>query len=381
MTALSLRSGGRIRLIAALAAFSAIAGFLLPGPRPLVHAHASSLSISVSGKNLIDQNGNVVRLVGFNMGSTMNYCAHGNGIIDGPTDAATLSNMLAWNINAVRISLNEDCWLGINGVPATMGGAAYQAAIVSYVQTMESLGLFVILDLHYVAPGSNLSWDLLEPMADMDHAPAFWTSVAQTFINDHAVMFDLYNEPNNITWSCWKTGGAACPASYGYTVAGMQTLVNTVRATGATQPVLLSGISWGNDLSQFPAYKPTDPLFQMVAVNHFYNYMTPCYFLYCWQNTYGLIATHIPVISDEIGENDCTGSYMSQYMPWADGAGVSYLSWAWVIGSCTAGPSLITDYSPGDPTNSYGAWIQGHYKALGASVVHEPPQVATVPSA
>ena len=24
--------------------------------------------------------------------------------------------MKAWNINAVRVPLNEDCWLGINGV-------------------------------------------------------------------------------------------------------------------------------------------------------------------------------------------------------------------------------------------------------------------------
>ena len=48
-------------------------------------------------------------------------------------------------------------------------------------------------------------------MPDADHAPDFWTSVANTFKNNSAVIFDLYNEPyldNNqdttAGWECWK---------------------------------------------------------------------------------------------------------------------------------------------------------------------------------
>ena len=51
----------------------------------------------------------------------------GWGFSDGPTDAASIAAMKAWHINAVRVPLNEDCWLGINGVKPQYGGAPYRA--------------------------------------------------------------------------------------------------------------------------------------------------------------------------------------------------------------------------------------------------------------
>ena len=55
-------------------------------------------------------------------------------------------------------------------------------------------------------------------MPDMDHSPAFWTSVATAFKSNPAVVFDLFNEPfdptdprsgddgnasDAVTWGCW----------------------------------------------------------------------------------------------------------------------------------------------------------------------------------
>ena len=48
---------------------------------------------------------------------------------DGPADQTGIDAMKAWNINAVRVPLNEDCWLGINGVPSAYAGTTYQNAI------------------------------------------------------------------------------------------------------------------------------------------------------------------------------------------------------------------------------------------------------------
>ena len=72
-------------------------------------------------------------------------------------------------------------------------------------------------------------------MADADHAPAFWSSVARAFVADPAVIFDLYNEPNSISWPCWLHG---CVLPEGWRTAGMQTLVDAVRSTGAEQPII-----------------------------------------------------------------------------------------------------------------------------------------------
>ena len=46
--------------------------------------------------------------------------------------------MKSWDINAVRVPLNESCWLGINGIEPSLGGAAYRAAIRTYVQSSSA---------------------------------------------------------------------------------------------------------------------------------------------------------------------------------------------------------------------------------------------------
>ena len=97
-------------------------------------------------------------------------CVTNRQVFDGPTNAASVQVMTSWHINAVRVPLNEDCWLGINGV--ITGRVTYRNAIKEYVKTLPSFGLYVILDLHLAAPAQNLPvapW----PMAGADHAPTF----------------------------------------------------------------------------------------------------------------------------------------------------------------------------------------------------------------
>ena len=108
-------------------------------------------------------------------------------------------------MNAVRIGLNEDCWLGINDVPPEYSGEAYRQAIVDYVGLLHRAGLYVILELHWVAPGTTLA-DRQRGMPDADHAPAFWTSVATAFRHDPYAIFDLFNEPDGVSWECWRDG-------------------------------------------------------------------------------------------------------------------------------------------------------------------------------
>ncbi len=39
----------------------------------------------------------------------------------------------SWHVNFVRLLLNEDCWLGINGIKRQYSGARYRQAIVNHV--------------------------------------------------------------------------------------------------------------------------------------------------------------------------------------------------------------------------------------------------------
>jgi endoglucanase len=52
-----------------------------------------------------------------------------------------LNALLAWKIDAVRVTLNEDCWLGINGLPLGGNAPGYRAAVVSYVSLVRRNGL------------------------------------------------------------------------------------------------------------------------------------------------------------------------------------------------------------------------------------------------
>ena len=113
--------------------------------------------------------------------------------------------MKSWHINAVRVPLNEDCWLGINGVKPEFGGDAYRQAIEAFVGRLNRAGLYVILDLHVAAPGANRAVGII-PMPDADHAPDFWRSVAAIFASNHALAFELYNEPHDVDWNCWQNG-------------------------------------------------------------------------------------------------------------------------------------------------------------------------------
>lgn len=336
--------------------------------------------VRVKGNHLIDASGNVVRLLGVDRSGTEFECLRGWKIFSGPTSSAVVAAMASWHINAVRVPLNEDCWLGINGIKPRVGGPNYQHAIESYVATLQSYGLVVILDLHAAAPRSYLSSGLW-PMADADHAPRFWSSVATAFKNNHGVIFDLYNEPYIQSWSCWLHG---CETTYidngtevHYETAGMQSLVDAVRRTGATQPLMLGGLDYSSDESQWLSHEPFDPDHQLVASFHTYNF-TDCNDSACWNWTLKPLAVWVPVVTGEFGQSRCGSAYIDGYMRWADIHGISYLAWAWDATDppshwgCGSGPALIKNYD-GIPT-AYGFGLKAHLDQLAAlAATHAAP--------
>src|SRR5215472_8449261 len=172
-------------------------------------------------------------------------------------DQASIAAMKAWHINAVRVPLNEACWNGESYVSAKYRGLGYQQAVQAYVRLLNQNGLVAILDLHwtdgaYNGPSADCSSARAvcqKPMPDLVQSVAFWTSVGRTFGGNDAVIFDLFNEPfpdqaagmnKAQAWRCWRDGGTC--RGIGYQVAGMQALVRTVRATGASNVMMLGGL-------------------------------------------------------------------------------------------------------------------------------------------
>ena len=85
-------------------------------------------------------------------------------------------------------------------------------------------------------------------MAD-DNSLTFWSEVATRYKGDGRVLFELYNEPHDVSWGVWKSGG---DDGVGWHAAGMQQLHDAVRAAGAENLVIVGGLNWAFDLSGVP---------------------------------------------------------------------------------------------------------------------------------
>lgn len=337
------------------------------GPAPALH---------VSGNKLVDAAGNTVTLHGVDRSGAEFMCIQGKGFFDGPVDAASIAAIKTWKVNAVRVPLNEDCWLGLANVNSAYSGAAYQSAVKGFVDALRAAGITPILDLHWThgqytgnsAGCSDVNATCQKPMPGANGVP-FWTSVANTFKSDPAVVFDLFNEPypdrseSSATqaWLCWRDGGSACPG-IAYPVSGMQSMVNAVRSTGATNVLMLGGLAYSNDLSQWLTYKPTDPTGNLAASWHVYNFNS-CSSSSCWNSTIAPVAAQVPLVTGEMGENDCAHGFIDQVMSWLDSHQLSYLGWTWNTWDCSSGPSLITAYD-GTPT-AFGLGLRTHLQSLG----------------
>ncbi|GAC1574870.1 MAG: hypothetical protein NVS3B9_6980 [Candidatus Doudnabacteria bacterium] len=386
--------------------------------------------LHTSGNQILNGSNIPVRLLGINRGAT-SACVQNYAIFSGPpgTDQGVIQTIANWNITAVRVPINEDCWLNINGSPAAYSGVPYQNEVTQFIQLLAKNNIATILDLHWTAPGAFLSQNQ-QQMADTDHASTFWTSVANTFKDGgsafpsalSSVVFDLYNEPypdNNgpitqAVWQCLRDGcqkstylnSAGAEVAYTWQAAGMQSLIQAVRDTGATNLVMVggpgyagllgpntapSGCASANWLSCDPnnwlTYKPVDKKTSGTIINnlaasvHIYgdtadplgNYSgNYCHNVTCWNGmVLPVIQAGYPVVTGEVGESDCLPNFINGLMSWMDGYGQNYTAWHWwpqsAVG-CANYPLLgndsgNTDYYSGVPS-AYGIGLKNHLAAL-----------------
>jgi endoglucanase len=353
--------------------------------------------------HIVDGAGNVVQLHGVDRSGTEYACIQGWGFFDGPSDQTSIDAIKSWNANAVRVPLNEDCWLNINGVKAMYGGQNYVSAVTDYVNLLTTSGLVVILDLHWAAPGSEAATGQLG-MADADHAPTFWSQVAAAFASNGSVIFDLFNEPFITDWGCWTSGGSCAvdSSNVSYTAAGMATLIQAVRGAGANNVVILGGLAYSSDFSKWvssvqsmtslPAPLDGISIANVAASWHVYDFNSEqtgcpsqyngyatsqtCYSAEMTATNTGVttvLAAGFPLVTGESGISayqtmtPFSTAQVGQLETWYDNQltwiaqqGQSYLAWDWNV---SGSPYLLLDYT-GTPTPGFGVTYQAHIKGL-----------------
>ena len=325
-------------------------------------APAGLAAIHVQGNQIVTDSGQTVRLRGADRGNgPEHYCISHNGVFNGPTDQASVSALQAWKINVVRIPLNEDCWLGING--AVTGGSAYQTPVINYVNLLNQNGIYAIVDLHVNAPGTQLA-TVLEPMADADHALAFWQSVAAAFKGNDRVIFDLFNEPSyKLSWSCWLDGGSAAACGTAYPIAGMQAMADTIRNKGAMNPLLIAVPGGIMHIPGWLTNKPTDPLNNLVLGFHAYGNNFNCD-TSCLDTNVAPALQQVPILVGEVGESYdaslCTTTFLSSFTPWLESHGGHYAFWIWSTDTSSCGVNSLISGWDGTPFAPHGTWYHDY---------------------
>jgi hypothetical protein len=206
----------------------------LAAPRGGVHG-----PLRTDGNRILDANGKTVVLRGVNR--------VGFGVTPSTYPAITddeIARASAWGANVVRVPLDQsnlDTSCPSKYLPAYLDG------LNTVVNSITSRGMVALLDLHTSTRtpcGQANRWR----MADNPGSVNFWRAVAARFSANPLVAFELYNEPNDITSDQWLHGGQLVdPVMQQWTAAGMQTLYDTVRLTGATNVVVATGNSYGGD--------------------------------------------------------------------------------------------------------------------------------------
>jgi aryl-phospho-beta-D-glucosidase BglC (GH1 family) len=362
---------------------------------------ASSLSLRVSGNRLVNGSGQTVQLRGVNISSPEFASVQGDATPwdgDGLGGEPDFGIIKSWGTNAVRIPLNEASWLGLtcndtegNSLHADPS-ANYQSIIIQTVKDATAAGLYVILDLHWAAPGSSCPL-LQTQMADSDHSLSFWTTMASTFKSDSNVLFELFNEPyfnfdfSGDVWSYLMSGGGGSFSGYpaqsangdwqnigaSWAIASMQAMINTVRSTGASNVVLIGSDGYTQDLSGWLANKPSDPAGQMAATWHAYptwnavpgsaDDALPNFGAQAYGWAGAILAAGYPVVITEFGGHNSPGTVgapMAQrLLTWADQQGASYFGWTWDNWGVTE--NLLIKDAAGTPTDGFGVYVKSHY--------------------
>jgi endoglucanase len=82
----------------------------------------------------------------------------------------------------------------------------------------------------------------------------------------------------------------------------MQSMVNAVRSTGASNVLMLGGLAYSNDLTQWLQYEPSDPD-HLAASWHSYNF-NACASQSCWNSQIAPLIARVPgpgLITDYTG--------------------------------------------------------------------------------
>ncbi|HXI69651.1 MAG TPA: cellulase family glycosylhydrolase [Verrucomicrobiae bacterium] len=320
------------------------------------------LPLKVVGTKILNSKGEPVLLRGVNAAS-MEWTSDGQGHILQTVNTAIHD----WQVNVIRLPLTQDRWFG-KAPEQSDGGKAYRELVQQIVNTCSTNKCYLILDLHWSDCnewGKNIGQ---HSMPDLNSV-AFWKDFAPVYANHPAVLFDLYNEPHDVSWDVWLHGGMitdkpntrrAAQNPRTYEAVGMQRLLDTVRSTGANNVVVAGGLDWAYDFSGIlDGRQLADPHGSgVIYANHCYDNKGDS--VNTWIAKMEEASAKLPVIVTEFGGNSGpsrvvpSDDWLLHVMQALDDHQWSWTAWDLHPG---AGPILISDWNY-TPSTRFGVYVK-----------------------
>ena len=318
------------------------------------------LSTTKDGK-IVNDHGNVVVLKGLARPS-LEWNVNGQYL-----SASDIKTMRTWGANVIRVSLNQAFWLG--SAPRESFGS-YKQIVDAIIYCAIEQKMAVILDLHILksTPGRAIQ----ENMANQDSI-GFWRDVARTYASFGTILFELYNEPNQVTHEQWLSGGGPPPpnvAGEGPYV-GYQQLYDAVRGSGAKNLCIVAGTGWGYDLS----FVNSDFRVQGTGIVYCSHPWWPRGMDSGLAGNFAGVLGKFPVIFTEFGCNDWDSydekknhfypAFYQHVLDYINANGFHYTGWGWWVES---NPNRVGQPMPG----LIGDWTG---KAInGGVIIHDDLQ-------
>ncbi|WP_127127740.1 cellulase family glycosylhydrolase [Pseudoflavitalea rhizosphaerae] len=297
--------------------------------------------LQVIGLKLCNQYGNPIQLRGMSTHGLQWY-----GLGDCITDASLDALANDWEADILRISL----YVQEGGYDTDPAG--FTQMVSTIIDKVTARGMYALVDWHQLTPG--------DPNANLTKAKTFFTAIANAHKNKNNILYDICNEPNNVSWSAIRNYA--------------NELIPVIRAIDADAPILIGTHGWASfgvssggsaqDILNNPVnHSNIMYTFHFYAASHGTSYL----------NELSWAADRMPVFVTEFGTQEASGdggnnfTRSQQYLDLMRTKKISWCNWnysddsrsgaVWTSGTCSNGPWTVARLKPA------GAWVRERIKS------------------
>lgn len=207
---------------------------------------------------------------------------------------AELRAAVAYHVDTIRFQVSQ---YGLDPND-TLYSPAYLREVVGAVRMARRLGLAVIVSVQAEPPAGRAHRCPLPDAGTL----RVWDKIAKIFRADRGVMFELYNEPaippDPLGWALWRAGGLLFYSVRSCVAVGMQELINSIRARGARNVIIVPAPSMQRTIAGLPRLTdPASPADPQLAYSIHYPSLIDGW--PAWQHQFGAASARVPVIVTE----------------------------------------------------------------------------------